>query len=113
MTRDEIFANSNLLTFAGSESSANTTASLLYRVAADAKLRGRILHELHTNFASDDAISSTKAMALPYLRAVIEESMRLHPVTPNALWRETPKQGNWILGEWIPGGVCLSYYSNR
>jgi hypothetical protein len=106
MTRREILANSNLLTFAGSESSANSTASLLFRIAADEILRAKLLQELRANFAKEDEISCGKAMALPYLTAVIEEGLRLHPVTPNALWRITPKQGNKILGDWLPGGVC-------
>jgi hypothetical protein len=112
MTRNEIFANSNLLTFAGSESSANTTASLLFRIAADETLRTNILKELHSSFNSEDDITSTRAMALPYMRAVIEESLRLHPVTPNALWRETPKEGNQVLGDWIPGNVSAEFGSH-
>lgn len=107
MTPEEITSNANLLTFAGSESSANTTATLLFRVAEDTTVRSTILKELQAKFTSEDEISSEKAMSLPYLNAVIQEGMRLHPVTPNASWRETPKQGNEILGDWLPGNVSI------
>ncbi|KXT12038.1 hypothetical protein AC579_4681 [Pseudocercospora musae] len=110
MTQEEILANANLLTFAGSESSANSTASLLYRISADEALKTRLLSELHANFRSEDEITSVKAMALPFLRAVIEEGLRLHPVTPNALWRITPKQGNKIFEDWLPGNTVLSIH---
>ncbi|KAH9832147.1 Cytochrome-P450 monooxygenase, partial [Teratosphaeria destructans] len=110
MTRMEILSNATLLTFAGSESSANTTASLLFRIAEDATIREKLLRELRTNFNNEDEISSVRAMTLPYLTAVIKEGMRLHPVTPNALWRETPKGGNTVLGDWVPGGTILSIH---
>ncbi|EME79757.1 uncharacterized protein MYCFIDRAFT_190535 [Pseudocercospora fijiensis CIRAD86] len=110
MTQEEILANSNLLTFAGSESSANSTVSLLYRISSDATLKARLLRELRANFKSEDEMTSTKAMTLPFLRAVIEEGLRLHPVTPNALWRITPKQGNKIFDDWIPGNTVLSIH---
>ncbi|CZT22761.1 related to cytochrome P450 CYP3/CYP5/CYP6/CYP9 subfamilies [Ramularia collo-cygni] len=110
MTRKEILANTNLLTFAGSESSANATASLVYRIANNATLRERILQELHDNFQNEDEISSGKAMSLPFLNAVIQEGLRLHPVTPNALWRITPSGGNKVFGDWIPGNTVLSIH---
>lgn len=105
MTGGEILANTNLLTFAGSESSANATASLVYRIAQDAKLKDRLLKELRDNFKTEDDITSTKASSLPFLRAVIEEGLRLQPVTPNALWRQAPKEGTKVFGEWVPGNV--------
>jgi hypothetical protein len=44
---------------------------------------------------------------LPYLRACLDESLRLFPSTPHALPRETKPEGSYILDDYIAGGVSV------
>jgi cytochrome P450 len=44
---------------------------------------------------------------LPYLNAVIEESLRLGAPFPGP-WRVTPPEGAIVAGQALPGGVSLS-----
>lgn len=44
-------------------------------------------------------------MNLPYLAAVINETLRIHHPTPINLPRVVPPEGQMIDGHWIPGRV--------
>ena len=74
-------------------------------IITHAHVKARVTKEVLAAFSSEDEIDMRSAAKLPYLMAVIEESMRFHPPGPNAMWRMTPPEGNWILGDWIPGNV--------
>jgi cytochrome P450 len=52
-------------------------------------------------------ITMVAAGELPYLKACIEETMRMSPPTPSALPRWVPEGGEEIDGKWVPGGVSL------
>jgi benzoate 4-monooxygenase len=45
---------------------------------------------------------------LPFLRACLDEAMRIIPPTSAGLPRRTPPEGARILGEWIPGNTSVS-----
>ncbi|RDW93028.1 uncharacterized protein DSM5745_00350 [Aspergillus mulundensis] len=62
-----------------------------------------------------DALSSREPIAayarvknLPYLKACLEESLRLSPPLPRGLERKTPAGGMMIAGEWIGGNIGVS-----
>jgi cytochrome P450 len=44
---------------------------------------------------------------LPYLDAVLHETLRLFPPVADGLPRQVPKGGVEIAGHHLPGGVCI------
>ncbi|KAF2714625.1 cytochrome P450 [Pleomassaria siparia CBS 279.74] len=46
--------------------------------------------------------------ALPYLDAVLTETLRLYTAAPGAMYRITPPEGTTIHGHFIPGGTTIS-----
>ena len=42
-----------------------------------------------------------------YLRACLNEGMRLYPPTPGSLPRLVPGKGEMIEGKWVPGGYAV------
>jgi cytochrome P450 len=58
--------------------------------------------------SEDGVIAYDKVKHLPYLRACLDESLRLFPPTPHGLPRETPPDGTNIRGDYIPGGVTVA-----
>jgi cytochrome P450 len=60
--------------------------------------------------ADDDEaiIPFDKIKDLPYLRACLDESMRIYPPTTFGLPRKTPSEGCNILGDFIAGNTSVS-----
>lgn len=73
-----------------------------------AKLREEI-----DQVADDDegVIPHDKVKHLPYLRACIDEAMRIYPPTTFGLPRKTPPEGCTIFGDFIPGNTSVSMSS--
>lgn len=60
--------------------------------------------ELSKTFSCIDDITFDSASKLPYLRAIIDEGQRIHPVAPIGGIRESP--GGYVDGIYVPLGVC-------
>lgn len=88
---------SNLLTntVAGSHPTAYTLTALVYYVLKTEGVLTRIRSELESAalYGVDGAVSYKKAKNLPYLEAVIRESIRIHPGFSLVLEREVPDEG--------------------
>ncbi|RAL01237.1 cytochrome P450 [Aspergillus ibericus CBS 121593] len=52
--------------------------------------------------------ASVCALNLPYLRACLDEALRILPPTSATLPRRTPPERAQILGQWIPGDTSVS-----
>lgn len=107
MTRDEIYANAGFLTLAGAETTSNSLAVISYMISTNPRVQAQITRELLLAFTCGKEIDMRSAGKLPYLMAVIEETLRFHPPGPNTMYRTTPPDGNWILGDWVPGNVSF------
>ena len=96
----------NKLTNLTSETTATALTFLFYHLARDPVHIQRILNEVRS---VNDIRSNDSLHALPYLNACITETLRLHPPTPSGLMRQTPAEGIYVGGTYIPGHVtCLA-----
>ena len=68
---------------AGHETSSTSLAWALYHIHRDECVRSRVIEELA------DATTPVEIAALPYLGAVIQETLRMHPTVPIVLRRLT------------------------
>jgi cytochrome P450 len=57
---------------------------------------------------SEVVVSYDKVRHLPYLRACLDEALRLFPPSTFGLPRRTPPEGIPILGDFIPGDTSVS-----
>lgn len=100
--------DARLLIIAGSDTTATTITYLSYYLAARPSLQRDALAELTANgIRESDSITVDGVRNLPFLNAIIKETLRLHPPVSSALGRDTPKEGLQVGDTFIPGGVTI------
>ena len=104
-------ASSNV--FAGSDTTAISTRSVIYHLLKNPKCKRKLVEEIdmqmkEVGLTKPITLEQTKHM--PYLQACLYEGLRLHPAVGMSLPRVTPLGGIEIDGQFIPEGVCLLYY---
>jgi len=111
MTRDEVNLTAAVILIAGSETTATVLSGAAYNLARNAHVRRKAQVEVRTAFKSDDDITLSSLSRLPYLSAVIEESLRCFPAVPGTFPRRTGPDGDTIAGHFVPADVSQSVQS--
>ena len=104
----ELYANAQILVMAGSETSATLLAVMAYYLMKNPDKLRRLQAEVRTAFASEAEIDFATVSKLPYLVAVISESLRIQPPIPLSIPRFVPHPGATIDGRFVPGGTNLA-----
>ena len=119
--REELTAEALTQLIAGSDTTSNTSCAGLYWICRTKEVLERILQEM------DEALTTRKGEGeseeiqagiiiptfdqiknLPYLRAVINETLRIHSTSSIGLARIVPPSGATILNTYFPPGTVLS-----
>jgi cytochrome P450 len=108
ISKAEINATFNILMIAGSETTATVLAGCIFLLQKNPPVLDKLKAEVRGAFENENAITVTSVNKLPYLLAVLEESLRLYPPVPVSLPRITPPAGATVCGHFIPGGVSSS-----
>jgi cytochrome P450 len=77
---------------------------MFYRLVTTPGCIEKLREEIRTLTSYSDTI---QLQALPYLNALIYETLRLHPSIPSGGLRITPPRGLDIDGTFIPGGTTV------
>ncbi|KAL2824649.1 cytochrome P450 [Aspergillus cavernicola] len=106
----EVVAEINIMMNAGSVTTAIAITNVMYQLLKNPQCFTKLRNEIDSVFDSDAEIiaSYDKVKHLPYLRACLDESLRIYPPTAHGLPRATPAEGLSILGDWIPGNTTVS-----
>lgn len=113
MSEDELLDNINILATAGSETTATTLSSIFYYLTHNPDSYQKLVHEIRSTFVREEDITFNAVGSLKYLKAVIQETFRIHPSVPVGLHRITPKAGTFIDGLWVPGGVNQNQLASK
>lgn len=108
MTHEEIISNSGLLLVAGSETVATLLSGATYYLLRNPSILKRLQDEVRSAFNTENDInleSVGNSAHLPYMEAVLTESLRLYPPVPASLLRMTGPEGDVIDGNFIPPHV--------
>lgn len=104
----EILAESGVILNAGSDTTTSALTSTLFLIYKHPRVLAKLRAELD-EVIPDDQVPSYETLAkLPYLRACIEESLRLRPASSLGLPRIVPEGGRTIAGRFIAEGVTVS-----
>lgn len=98
---------------AGSDTTAVSLSSVLYRLIVSPRALSKLRHEIRAHKQSIDKsrFSFKESQEMPYLQAVIKEALRLHPATGLPLWRVVPEGGAEVCGHWFPAGTKVGVNS--
>ncbi|TVY66653.1 Benzoate 4-monooxygenase [Fusarium oxysporum f. sp. cubense] len=109
----EIVAEVAILMNAGSDTTGIAMCNAMYWLLKNPECLARLRQEVDAVLDSDEIVAPyDKVKHLPYLRACLDETLRISPSTSFGLPRRTPAEGAYILGDFIPGDttVAISAY---
>ena len=116
LSTPELWAESNSFIIAESDTPATAIAGCFYYLAHNARVLRALEEEVCSTFDDGEEIDNYSSNKLPncsYLRAVIDETMRMSPSVTGTVPREVLKGGIMIDGEYIPAGTTVGtgFYS--
>ncbi|KAK2595609.1 hypothetical protein QQS21_006656 [Conoideocrella luteorostrata] len=105
----EVVAEINIMMNAGSVTTAIAITNVLYQLLLHPRVLSILRHEIDSHIDPEESVAPyDKVRHLPYLRACLDESLRLFPPTPQGLHRKTPPEGLSIMGQYVPGDTTVS-----
>ncbi|EXK33073.1 hypothetical protein FOXG_05969 [Fusarium oxysporum f. sp. lycopersici 4287] len=108
-SKDELFGESESLIIAGSDTSAISLAASFFYLSRYPHVQQKLAREVKSVFSSVDDIKGGPALySCQYLRAVIDETLRMSPPVPADLSREVQEGGILVDGEYIQQGMKVS-----
>ncbi|ROV92820.1 hypothetical protein VPNG_09090 [Cytospora leucostoma] len=117
ITREELYADSQILMMAGSETGATLLAVAVYYLLRNPDKLARLRDEVRGYFPpsgegeeeGEEGGMSYAAVSrgLPYLLAVLHESLRIHPPLPAGINRSVPRGGATVDGRFVAEGTVL------
>jgi cytochrome P450 len=103
-----IEAQFSVVILAGSESTAVAVNGAIFSVLSNAAVYEKLKKEIRETFeTAEDIQLQTIQRKLPYLDAVVQETLRMHPPFANGFTRVVPpgQGGAMISGQWVPPDV--------
>lgn len=107
--REQLTVESSLLIAAGADTTSLTLAAAFFYLVHNPRVMEILVEEIRAA-AFDENIeheNASRLIKLPYLRAVIDETLRLSPPVPSLLPREVLKDGITVDGRFIPEGTVI------
>jgi len=102
----DLIAESHLLIVAGADSSSVTLCALFFYLTRNPRVLLQLEQEIRSTFSSvEEIFHGPKLASCKYLRAVIDESLRMCPAGPSELSRVVLPGGAIIDGSFYPEGT--------
>lgn len=93
MTVDEIVANFYILLIAGSGTTSTLLTSVTFYLLTNEEVMKKLVKEIRSSFSNEEEITHISVNKLTYQLALINETMRIHPPTPQGGPRIVPGEG--------------------
>jgi cytochrome P450 len=103
---DELWGESNLLIIAGSDTTSTALAGTFFYLAHNPAAMRKLCEEIRSAFSDvEEIVTGPKLSGCSFLRACIDETMRMTPPVAGALPRQVLTGGMDIDGHHVPAGV--------
>ncbi|KAH8807414.1 cytochrome P450 monooxygenase [Xylogone sp. PMI_703] len=107
---DEIAANASVLIIAGSETTATALSAATYFLGSNPRALSLVTEEVRTMFPSEEDITLISVQKLPYMLAVLDETLRMYPPAPITQPRRIAEGGDTILGRFVPANTKIEFW---
>lgn len=105
----ELSSEMSLLVGAGSDTTAVTISSFFFYIVRNPRLYGKLVKEIRSTFKSaEEIVGGPKLSSCKYLRACVDETLRISPVVASGFYRDVLPGGQKINGEFYPAGVTVT-----
>ena len=105
---DELLAEAHLLIRAGSDTTAASLCGLFFYLTHYPRVYSKLVSEIRSTFQSvEDIVEGSLLASCVYLRACIDEAMRMSPAAPSELSRTVLPGGMVVDGDFIPEGTMV------
>lgn len=102
----EVWTEAHLMIAAGGDTTSTALAAVLFYLSRSPAAYSRLANEIRTTFSNVESIRRGRELtSCKYLKACLDEAMRLAPAAPGALWREAGIGGATVDGVYIPAGL--------
>lgn len=109
MGKMELICEALTQLIAGSDTTSNTSCAILYHLCTNPRAMKKLQAELDEALRdSEDVPYHTEVQELPYLQAVLSESLRFHSTSAMGLPRCVPQSGATISGHRFSEGSVVS-----
>ena len=105
MSLPEIESTMNVVIVAGSETCGTVLSGTINYITRTPEALKNLTDEIRNTYAKSDEMTFANLKELPYLNAVVEEGLRMCPPNPGGLHHVVPQGGDFVCGNWFPGGV--------
>jgi len=106
LATQELWGEANVLMIAGSDTTSTSLAATIFYLVRNPGAMEKLKKEVRENFSDvEEIVSGTKLNDLVYLKACIDEAMRLAPAVPGAIPREAMEGGVEVDGVFLPEGA--------
>ncbi|PGH09797.1 hypothetical protein GX51_00484 [Blastomyces parvus] len=107
-TTKELYSESSVLIAAGSDTTSITISAILFHLSRNPDALNKLTSIIRSTFSSLDEIKAKALNNIPYLRACLDEGMRLSPVVPAYLPRQVLPGGLTIDKDHFPAGTVVN-----
>lgn len=106
LTEQEIASEAHLMIAAGGDTTSTALSAALFYLSRSAQSYESLTNEIRSTFSDINQIRrGPKLSSCRYLRASIDEALRLAPAAPGALWRQAGLNGTFVEQTFIPAGL--------
>lgn len=92
---------------AGSDTTAVSLSSIMFRLITNPETLKKLRQEVFEHRIKGTNFTFKQTQDMPYLQAVIKESLRMHSATGLPLWRVVPEGGAEVAGQFFPAGTNI------
>ncbi|KAL1970353.1 hypothetical protein VTN77DRAFT_5513 [Rasamsonia byssochlamydoides] len=106
LATQELWGEANVLMIAGSDTTSTSLAATVFYLVRNPRAMEKLKKEVRESFKDvEEIVSGTQLNELVYLKACIDEAMRLAPAVPGAIPREVMEGGVEVDGVYLPAGT--------